>query len=1177
MNYETRCKACGHPHPFTKEGGPLLLLRNDSLFPLFYFMCGKFDHPQCEVCDEPFTFTQTVALVFDQTGSILIATGDLLKSAPKSKSTLLDDIEKSAKEFAPDNDWTIKTFDSLPELRKAVVIEFAGYIPIVDEIRTIKDTPSMHQYLEQHWREIKPDVIVASFLILAARGGGPDIINLLADLQAWTWIFLCAYWSDPSSTGLFSDDIDKFVVASPIIPQMAERFDSIADVALKSPSGQLRFKYCVEAIRAHIHKILGNENPYGTRWAQLFVKLEMEARRSASPDSDLDRLRLSPKRVSWSTTYHQLHDAIGLSIRFGNIDDLEIAQQLAVELEYPDLIGDVLGAFVVTNEHGEEILDAASLLDEMLENTPASYKTEDAPTGALEAIVTSYPHHLSVDDLVALCEVTRKHFPPMRLCSLRIDVWLAEKFNAQRQPRLTLELLRPGSFVAGEKLPVGVATGLFTEIGTAFRLIGLPNRALLAYSKVVEILEDARKKRGDDRESSDLRTAKRNLAIANRECGAPDVALSIFLQLWDDAFGHDDVPLLESLAATYLAVGNNEQALKCINSALDRAVGPLEHNAERLRSIRAMIRSTDKDKTELVDELLATHLPNHDDLATLAPQACAWINILASSDSALFLDSEPVEERVTDIANLLLDFDEVCRDKSDVQSSIIVLTLLGCLCEILEDPQADGTWNELHHISHEAGQGDNAYALFALARMAYESGDIAEGRSWLELVPQAFVASIGLVQRLHIAARALSWHSYAFSRVARVINRQPKASHEDFRLIAEISRDTIRRAINAEDAEESRQILAHKKTSFVAPYDEALMRLAPGNGMLGVLEWVDFGSSTGALITAIHADGNVESRWLDVSNLNLFELTKRIRAKLDFWSSMTPGDPFDSADWRLFEAWLSQQVGKILPDDQHLIIIDSANFAGLPWHVAASAHWSCSYASGWQSLFDIVESSKRAETESVCIGIARVFTYDESEDLVNVLHQSCRRTETFALDAGYRLERTYDTDCDHERFSDLLRNTTHLKVLCHGYVSRQEDEVAFMIATQQSLPLKLPQAAETEIGRAHRYSWRNIAALDRSSGIVFSAACSTLSTHIVGQGERLGIFASLRERGTRAFVAPAWDVEPRFTSGILDSVMEAYLTDGGQLGQILRRECSRASREVPRWLAWSISIEGDWR
>ena len=100
----------------------------------------------------------------------------------------------------------------------------------------------------------------------------------------------------------------------------------------------------------------------------------------------------------------------------------------------------------------------------------------------------------------------------------------------------------------------------------------------------------------------------------------------------------------------------------------------------------------------------------------------------------------------------------------------------------------------------------------------------------------------------------------------------------------------------------------------------------------------------------------------------------------------------------------------------------------------------------------------------------------------------------------------------------------------------------------------------------------------RSSRATLSAACSSGQSHHAGLGEKLGIFSTLRRAGTRSFVAPRWDIRPpRIVLPILDDAIERYLRTGAELGEALHAACFEASKEHPRWLAWSLALEGDWK
>jgi hypothetical protein len=57
-------------------------------------------------------------------------------------------------------------------------------------------------------------------------------------------------------------------------------------------------------------------------------------------------------------------------------------------------------------------------------------------------------------------------------------------------------------------------------------------------------------------------------------------------------------------------------------------------------------------------------------------------------------------------------------------------------------------------------------------------------------------------------------------------------------------------------------------------------------------------------------------------------------------------------------------------------------------------------------------------------------------------------------------------------------------------------------------------------------------------------------------------------------VAPRWDVEPEFVLPILDSAIGFFVEENLRLGDAVHKACTEA--KAPRWLAWSLAVEGDW-
>jgi hypothetical protein len=107
-------------------------------------------------------------------------------------------------------------------------------------------------------------------------------------------------------------------------------------------------------------------------------------------------------------------------------------------------------------------------------------------------------------------------------------------------------------------------------------------------------------------------------------------------------------------------------------------------------------------------------------------------------------------------------------------------------------------------------------------------------------------------------------------------------------------------------------------------------------------------------------------------------------------------------------------------------------------------------------------------------------------------------------------------------------------------------------------------------------SWRDVQRLEKTPGIVFSAACSSGWIRIAGLGEQLGLFGALRRRGTRSLVAPRWDIVASEVTPIIDQALAATVR-GEPVGAALKRACTDAEEHMPQWLAWSLALEGDWR
>ena len=261
-----------------------------------------------------------------------------------------------------------------------------------------------------------------------------------------------------------------------------------------------------------------------------------------------------------------------------------------------------------------------------------------------------------------------------------------------------------------------------------------------------------------------------------------------------------------------------------------------------------------------------------------------------------------------------------------------------------------------------------------------------------------------------------------------------------------------------------------------------------------------------------------------------------------------------------------------LEEDDHLIVIEHEDHAGLPWHVAASSMWTCSYASGWTALLHL-QGTPIPRTGPVSVAVVPAAL--ESTEVLGAFASCIARTHVFAQSQAVSVDIAEGTACDRTRFLELLSAGGLMKVLCHGYQSARTYEVAWAVADNGALPSVLAVATDLAVGQRHRFGWREAKGIKNAPAVVFSAACSSGVAHVAGLGERLGLMAGLGAAGARAVVAPRWDAFAAEVLPVLDDAFERFWSGRG-LARSVREACAGAE-STAKWLRWAIAVEGDWR
>jgi hypothetical protein len=474
-------------------------------------------------------------------------------------------------------------------------------------------------------------------------------------------------------------------------------------------------------------------------------------------------------------------------------------------------------------------------------------------------------------------------------------------------------------------------------------------------------------------------------------------------------------------------------------------------------------------------------------------------------------------------------------------------------------------WGDVLMEADARGLPPDPVALVRVATFCFIGDRPEMARELLLRVPDALAHEVGGVGDLAVSVRSLRNARVALMQAAElVMSTDDVGTAEDVRLLAELQRDAVARA------------RAHRAGTGPALDtrldDETLAELTAGGGDVAVIEWVEGVATISGLVTRIRADGDVESTWLDVPDeIDLHDLRARVASRLSAWLPDDPGDPFDDASWATFEEAVSRQIGELLDPDGHVVVIEPRETPGIPWHVALR-RWPVSYASGWARLLELARAPRPTART---LGVASVRRVRESAAVRAALDASVERAESLARAHDLALDVRRDDACDRDALVELLGQSDVAKLLCHGYVDAA-GEVSLMLAAGGVLPLANSVASGSAAGAAHRVTWRDLQGVSRAPATIFSAACSSALAAFSTGGDRLGLYGALASAGARSLVAPQWDIVADVVIPVLDRALEHHL-DGVPLGRAVHRACVEAEARTPRWLAWALTLEGDWQ
>jgi tetratricopeptide (TPR) repeat protein len=1160
------CDNCGREY-VPSDGLAALHLTTTSLVGLRGLLAGPLATVPCPACSERLPF-EPVTFVFGIDPRVGYAyMGNALTEAG------LDEAIRFLQERAAGGGRAleVRTYGSLADLRTALEERFMQTARAMRPLNEASGQDRLSQFLLEKWRTITPEVLVASDLLTliahvlaaetpAAREEGVRYFTQharsLAMIQAKTWVALSLAWAAPSPpAGSLERDLRTFVDPVAIFDEAVEY---LKETVQACPDSSTRLLYTLCAVLALAQKARGKPNALAGPWSNIWFSSELKVEdRDPEVVSRWEPLRLSREAVAGTLDPRALFDDAGRALAplLERGDRGEIARLLDAiarigrRAGLPDLASDLIGKGISMGL-AEPVNPARAIeaLDRLLGRTATAARNPPPLEAALTLVCTQL---VAANDALGVKAVLDHALPYAQDWSelAALESWYGAALLRMHRSELFLEQVGTTERDWERTLLDADRGRLWNERANALRASGRYAETV-AWRRRVERLYSAKPR------SSNHRAALRALAIAEREAGAPDRALEILLPLLDDKGSLDRIQMLDTAAATWIALGDHAKARAAVEEAIALATGPDAHERPRFEALLASLRR-DKVVAERERALLAASREGWRNPVTLLHELAAWVNLRAGAHELSQDGLARLSDALAEVRRLL-EGDLLA--PSLREDAYILLARAG---ERLGLVPVNRLWSAAADAADALGLVPKPDVVIEIARHSYRTQDLPTARAVLVALPSALARSIQNVERMDVALGALAPLGPRLDTLTEELLLG--GLNHDARAVAEFRRDAMRRAIGHRDvALEAREFLAGRL--FGPALDE---------GPTAVLEFLSVTRGLVPLLTFRPAGQHrPQTLHLDAPDLNVFDLRDRIVNRLQSWVSSRPGDPFQVRHWPEFRAWLRDALARAMPEGGHLAVIESEGLEGIPFHVALAPERSCSYASSWTTL---VHALTLRTSATGGLGFAMVPAFSDDARVGEAMERTGESLRTLAAHLDLPYAEARGAACDAKALSDLLAANGVCFVACHGFLHETRREVAWVLAHHGGLPGKSGALVVDGERAPNHLSWRDLERLEATPWTVISAACSSGRALAGGIGERIGLFQSLANGGTRTLVAPAWDVEADAVLPIAFHALRLHLEEHRPIAEAVRMASEAASHALPAWCAWSLTVEGAWR
>jgi tetratricopeptide (TPR) repeat protein len=1148
------CRACGTRNAALSSGGLVVVVDPADHEQLRALFTGALDALRCEnaACGQALPARPTVAVLSVRDRAAVVVRGTPLAAA--------DSLFGWTSAALKQQGISLREVDDPEALRVWILQRWAPYRDLLMAVfaaRSAGEDVATIAARERAW--LTPSFFAAAWLMVstplpglfmaAQDGSGAQVpadvvLALLAELQSAGWYQLCTAWGSGATRPSFERDLEAHVHRGALLPGAVERcLEVLTALAGVGPLSR-PLAYASSALRASLCSAAGLPDEGAQMWAERWLDVELLAVLSGEdlPSRVPAGLRVSAERARSTVDSQALRRAAATRFAqlgpgvFGALD--AAARRCGVD----GLAHELVEALVpVVDGQRVPVADVLAALQ------PSAAQSGLGPT---LSTAEKFLPVLEGDDLArtvwTVADEIGTWFDGSREVQARVEAWAGSSLHRHWLPQPFLDRVGERARSWESEVSLHGRLHLWTERSNALRLSGRPQEA----AEIVQSLLAEADSCPAAVSGSQRLVLGRNLAVLQRELGDREGALAAQRRLVEQAEVGERAEVLDTVVTTLLDLGRPEEALKAAEQAwrLGRHRSDLRARLA-VTMAAALTAAGEADRAE--QHLLALRAGDLANVGVLLPYASALFTLVSTGR-----ESRELGRALSEVVHRLQELHDASWQSRAVALHEGVLRLLAALGTWASLPGARHLWEALDVLSVELRDRRDAMALLAIAGHAAQDGEVDGLRSLLDAAVVAFAAEHEDSRELAAVVGTTDRLQWLLARLTDGVVAHA-ADPEVLRVLAELQRDLLGRlepgAVGA---------------PTVLPWDDVLAART-ADGPVVVLEALETSHGLRLLRTTVTGDGTSTTATLDApASVDLAQLAVRVEARLQNWRPGRRGDPFDLPAWQSFAAWVVDAVQEVAaPGAAHVVVLEHARFAGLPWHVGTGPCWTTSYSPSWSQ---VLRPSRAAAGSRA--GVVVVPRFTEHPAVLSAFAGSTGRARQ--LPAPWSVEVLEGAAADRPAVVRLLETSDVVLLLCHGAVQADEKVVSWLLAADGVLPLRGAAASAAEQGRQHRFTWEDCDRLRSAPALVLSGACSTGLSYSKGVGEQLGLFSALRRHGTRAMIAPRWDVPAAEVLPVLDDVL-VRIAAGASVRAAVRDACRQAEERLPTWMAWALSLQGD--